>query len=79
MHDGYLKLIPSPRMGKKITGAPHKSYPTHTTKVKPQKSLDQTEILLTLEEPFPKPSHHEFRAFRDWLILALDEAKAITA
>jgi len=55
------------------------SYPTHTTKVKPQKSLDQTEILLTLEEPFPKPSHHEFRAFRDWLILALDEAKAITA
>jgi len=53
-HDGHLNTYPFTKDGKKITlGYLH---PSQLIKAKPQKNLDQIEILLALGEPFLKAS-----------------------
>ena len=73
LHDGFLNTYTFTKDGKKITLAP--LSPSQLTKSKPQKSQDQTNMLLTLGEPFLKTSQHEFKALREWLLLSLEEAE----
>lgn len=71
MHSGYLNTYIFSKDGKKITLAP--LSPLQLVKNKPQKNPDQTEMLLTQGEPLLKASYHEFRAFKEWILLNQDE------
>jgi len=72
LYDGFLNTYTFTKDGKKITLAP--LSPSQLTKSKPQKSQDQTEMLLTLREPFLS-SQHEFKALRKWLLFPLEETE----
>jgi len=73
MHDGYLNTYSFIKDGKKVSHAP--LTPSQLIKAKPLLCLNQTEMLLTLAEPFLKASQHEFRAFKEWLLLSLEETE----
>jgi len=62
-HNGYLDTYSFTKDGKKITIAILSSL--QFTKAKPWRSLVKTQTLLTLREPFLKPSKHELRGLEN--------------
>ena len=71
MHNGYLNTYSFTKDGKKITLAP--LSPSQLHKQPSTKKPDRSDLFLTFSEPLLKASHHEFRAFKDWILTSLDE------
>ena len=76
MHDGYLNTYTFHKDGRKITLAP--LSPSQLHKNKPQPSHDHSDMLLAVSEPLLKASHHEFKAFKEWILATLEEPKTPT-
>ena len=59
-----------PKMARKLPWilCHHPSY-----KIKPQKSQNQSDLLLTYVEPLLKAPQHEFKALKDWILQVQDE------
>jgi hypothetical protein len=74
MHDGHLNTYTFSKDGKKITLAP--LSPSQLHKSKPQTAQTHSDLLLAFSEPLLKASLHEFRAFKEWLLTALEETEA---
>ena len=70
IHDGCLHTYSFSKDGKKITLAP--LSPSQIYKIKPSKQ-PHSDLLLTYSEPLLKASHHEFKAFREWILTSLEE------
>jgi len=66
MHNGYLNTYSFTKYGKKITLNP--MSPSELHKMKPQKSQNQSDLLLTYVEPLLKASQHEFKALKEWIL-----------
>lgn len=71
MHNGFLNSYLFTKKGKKITLAPFSPYKLHQDK--PQVKPKQSDLLLTFSEPLLKASHHEFKAFGEWILSIQDE------
>jgi len=39
----------------------------------PQKEHERSDLLLTFSEPLLRATHHEFRAFKEWILTVQDE------
>jgi len=74
MRDGHLNTYTIHEDEKKITLAPFS--PSQLHKIKPQKNQDHSDLLLTFGEPLRKASHHEFKAFKEWILASLGESEA---
>jgi len=72
-HDGYLNTYSFSKDGKKITLAP--LSPSQLYKSKPLNTQTQSNLFLTFSEPLLKASHHEFKAFNEWILTSLDESE----
>ena len=70
-HDGYLNTFSFSNDGKMITFAP--LGPSQIQKNKPQKNPHQADLILTFGQPLLKASYHEFNAFKEWILTALEE------
>jgi len=73
MHNGYLNTYSLTKDGKKITLTPLNL--SQLQKAKPQKNQTQSELLLACAESVLKASHHEFKAFKDWILLLQEESE----
>jgi len=71
MHNGFLNSYSFTKKGKKITLAPLSPSKLHQDK--PQVKPKQSNLLLTFSEPLLKASHHEFKAFSEWILSIQDE------
>ena len=76
IHDGYLNTDTFHKDGRKITLAP--LSPSQLHKNKPQPSHDHSDMLLAVSEPLLKASHHEFKAFKEWILATLEESETPT-
>jgi len=74
MYNGYLNTYFFTKDGKKITLAP--LFPSKLHQNKPQNNSSQSDLLLIFSEPLLKASHHEFKAFKKWILSIQDEPKA---
>jgi len=72
LHDPCLNSYSFYKDGKKITVAP--LSPSQVHKIKPFKQ-PKSDLLLTCSEPLLKASHHEFKAFREWILASLEETE----
>jgi len=70
MHDGYLNTYFS-KDGKKINLSP--LSPSQLHKNKPSNTQPHSDLFLTCSEMLLKPSLHEFKAFRKWILTSLEE------
>ena len=71
INNGYLNTYSFTKDGKKITLTPLSPSQLHR---KPStKKPDRSDLFLTFSEPLLRASHHEFRAFTDWILTSLDE------
>jgi len=68
-HDGYLNTYTFSKDGKKITLAPLSPFQLH--KHKTLNTQPQPGLILTCSESLLKASHHEFRAFKEWILTSL--------
>jgi len=66
MHNGFLNTYSFTKEGKKITLA--LLSPSQLQKDKPKMKPKQSDLLLTFSEPLLKASHHEFKAFKEWIL-----------
>ena len=71
MHNGYLNTYSFTKDGKKITLTP--LAPSQLHKKSPTKKPDCSDMSLTFSEPLLKASYHEFRAFKDWILISQEE------
>jgi len=71
IHDGCLNTYSFSKDGKKIVLAP--LSPSQIHKIKPSKQ-PTSDLLLTCSEPLLKASHHEFKAFREWILTSCEES-----
>jgi len=74
MDDGHSNTYNFHKDGKKITLAP--LSPSQLHKIKPQKNQHHSNLLITFGEPLLKASHHEFKAFKEWILTSLEESEA---
>jgi len=70
-HNGYLNTYSFTKDGKKVTLS--SLTPSQLQKAKPQKNQDRSDVLLACSEPILKASHHELKAFKEWILATLDE------
>jgi len=47
--------------------------PSLLQKAKPQKNQDHSDLLLTCSKPILGAAHHEFKAFKEWILVTLEE------
>jgi len=73
MHNGYLNTYSFTKDGKKFTLAP--LSPSQFHKKPSIKKPDHSNLCLTFSEPLLKASHHEFRAFIDWILTGQGKPK----
>jgi len=73
MYDGRLNTYTFHKDGKKITLAPISHSQLHKSKA--QNNQDHSDMLLTFGEPLLKASHHEFKAFNEWILTSLGESE----
>jgi len=73
MHNGYLNTYSFTKDGKKITLTPLAPFQLH--KKAPPKNPQRSDLFLTISEPLLKATHHEFRAFKEWILTTQDEFK----
>jgi len=73
MHNGYLNTYFFTKDGKKITLNPLSPIEPH--KMKPQKTHNQSDLLLTYGEPLLKVSKLEFKALKEWILHVQHESK----
>jgi len=66
--NGYLNTYAFTKDGKKITLAP--LSPSQLQKKPSTKKPDRSDLLLTLSEPLLKASQHEFKSFKDWILMS---------
>jgi len=71
MHNGFRNTYSFTKDGKKITLNP--LTPSELHKIMPQKSPNQSDLLLTLGEPLLKASQHEFKALQEWILQVQDK------
>jgi len=75
MHNGFLNTYPFSKGGKKITLT--SLSPFELSKHKPQKQLERWDMLFAYGEPLLKASYHEFRPFREWILVTQEESKSL--
>ena len=73
-HDGCLNTYSFSKDGKKITLAP--LSPSQLHKHKATSKPPHSDLLLTCSESLLKASHHEFKAFKEWILTTLEESEA---
>jgi len=71
MYNEFLNTYSFTKGGKKITLVP--LSPSELHKSKPQKKLEHSSCLPTFSEPLLKASYHEFKAFREWILIVQEE------
>ena len=71
MHNGFLNTYSFTKDSKKITLNP--LTPSELHKIKPQKSPNQSDLLLTLREPLLKASQNKFKALKEWILQVQDK------
>jgi len=72
-HDGYLSTYSFSKDGKKITLVP--LSPSQLHKSKPLNTKTHLDLFLTFSGPLLKASHHEFKAFKEWILTSLHECE----
>jgi len=73
MRDGYLNTYSFSKDGKKITLAPLSPSQLHKHMTLNTQSLP--DLILTCSESLLKATHHEFKAFKEWILTSLEESK----
>jgi len=71
INNGYLNTYSFTKDGKKLTLTP--LAPSQLYKKPSTKKPHRLDLFLSFSEPLLRASHHEFRAFRDWILTNLDE------
>jgi len=73
IHNGFLNTYSFSKEGMKITLV--RLAPSELSKHKPQKHPERSDVVC-LRETLLKASHHEFRAFREWILATQDESES---
>ena len=73
MHDGYLNTYSFTKDGKRITLAP--LSPSQLLKFKATSTNTPPDLLLACSEAAIKATLHEYKPFKEWILVSLEEAE----